>query len=221
MLKTETATLLIGLGALLIGCPSATGPSSGPHTESSAEGGCKDGEDNDHDGSSDCDDLDCRYAPACYDDSWGGWDTDDWDSGDWHDSGEDTGYDPGDGPIFGVGWTAAGLTLYVDNGAGTYTLGMAETDPASPDPWTGEDCFNGYTSGDGTTWLFCHPLGEAGGALATVGSVDEIVEGESTILSFRFEDVITYAVWSDRTGECWTWGHDPEYYAPAGCMDTW
>ena len=75
--------------------------------------------------------------------------------------------------------------------------------------------------GDGTTWLFCHPLGRTGTTLSSVGSVDEIVEGETTIFSFRLEDMITYAVWSDQTGACWTWGADVSYYTSVGCLDTW
>ena len=120
-------------------------------------------------------------------------------------------------PSFSASWSASGVTISIEDGSGSYEIGMAETDPASPDPWTGEDCLNGYTTGSGTTYLYCHPASSTGVALSTVTSLDDIVEGETTIFSSSLSSVITYAATSDSTGECWTWGHDTSYYTGAGC----
>lgn len=207
----------LALFAMASGCIETKPPSGGPYTESSIDAGCKDGEDNDGDEKTDCDDTDCRWSPACRSgDSWDDWDTD-WDT---HERDSDDPYDtgePGGEVSFEADWSASGLVLSVYNGSGTYTLGLVETDEASPDPWTGEDCAYGYTTGSGTVYLYCHPLSSLGGALSSVSSVDQIVEGETTIFREAFEDVITYAVWSDITGDCWVWGHEWRYYAGLGC----
>ena len=67
-------------------------------------------------------------------------------------------------------------------------------------------------------YLYCHPLSTSGGSLATVSSLRDIVEGETTLFPHTMEEVITYAIWSDSTGDCWTWGHDTRYYESAGCL---
>jgi hypothetical protein len=98
-------------------------------------------------------------------------------------------------------------------------MGMAETDPASSDPWTGEDCLNGYVLGDGSILLYCHPLSSTGGYFASGGNPLELDEDSETVFFSSLEDSITYAAWSDSTGDCWTWGARPSYYTHEGCVE--
>lgn len=120
---------------------------------------------------------------------------------------------------FSASWGPSGVTIDIENGSGTYELGMAETDSASPDPWTGEDCYEGYTLGDGTLLLYCHPLSSSGGSFTGGGNPNSLDESSQTVFTSAFEDVITYYVSSDSTGECWVWGHDPDYYSGLGCTE--
>lgn len=120
---------------------------------------------------------------------------------------------------FAAVWTALGVTIDLENGQGTYRLGLAETDPSSDDPWTGEDCYKGYWTEDGDHLLYCHPLSATGGSFWYGGDPNDLDEDTETALSWAKAEVVTYYVSSDRTGECWVWGHDPDYYASLGCLD--
>jgi len=134
------------------------------------------------------------------------------------DSAEGEGEGEGEGdPSFSDSWSASGVTISITDGSGTYTLGMAETDPASSDPWTGEDCLDGYTLSDGTVLLYCHPLSSSGGAFSSGGDPNDLDEDNETVFTSALENVITYAAWSDSSGECWTWGADTSYYTGEGC----
>lgn len=194
--------------ALGTACLQAVPPSGDPYAENTEKGGCKDGEDNDDDGSADCDDRDCAYAPACRWDSGGGRDTD---------HGHDT--DEDQDVAFYVDWSPSGVIVDIVYGSHEYELGMADTNPESADPWTGEDCFLGYTDADGQTWSLCHEMGPYGTALATVDTLDDLVESETTMLRDEQEDFITYYAISTATGECWTWGADPAYFSGLGCVE--
>ena len=136
---------------------------------------------------------------------------------------DDSGGEGGGDPSFSVSWTTAGANFAVTNGDGSYTLGIAETNGSS-DPWTGEDCLNGYNA-SGTLFLYCHPLSSTGGSFTsiyadvvagsrTLSSLDENTE---TLFDDSFEEGLTYGVWSDTSGDCWTWGADTSYYTGEGC----
>jgi len=117
------------------------------------------------------------------------------------------------------------LKITITGGSGKYMMGMTETDATSADPWTGEDCLDGYVLSDGSMLLFCHPLDETGGTFESI--YPDVVDGTRDIFSLDedtetlfyadFEDSITYGVWSASTGYCWTWGADPSYYTSEGC----
>lgn len=124
-------------------------------------------------------------------------------------------------------WNSTGVVIDIHNGFGSYLLGMAET-ATGDDPWTGEDCLNGYELSDGTLLYFCHPLDTDGGAFVSI--YDDVVAGSRSLSSLDedtetlfSEDVdgrITYAIWSDSTGDCWTWGQDTSYYVDgADCVE--
>lgn len=124
----------------------------------------------------------------------------------------------GDPVAFNAEWNDGGLNFSVFNGEGNYTLGMAETTRGSPDPWTGEDCLNGYTLGGGDVLLYCHPMSSTGGRLTTVERVEDIVEGSTTLFNQDDSSTIAYVIWSDSTGECWVSGPQAEsYYGGMGC----
>lgn len=118
-------------------------------------------------------------------------------------------------PTFEALWASSGVTIAITCGIGDYDIGLAETDPTSPEPWTGEDCFHGYVTADGVNFMGCHPASYNGVSLLSVGSTSELVWGETTLFSQDLEPVITYAAFSDFSGACVTWGADPDYYS--GC----
>lgn len=186
----------------LLACARAVPPTGGPYTESSVDGGCEDGSDNDHDGVSDCEDVDCARAPACARDSG---------------PGDDTGVAPILTPTIEATWSETGVSVQIEGGEIRYLLGMVETDPSSADPWSGEDCLMGYVSPSGTISLYCHPMSSTGVSLRTVAEIDQIVEGETTLLDLSRADHITYAAFTEDNRACWTWGSEPGYYDSAGC----
>lgn len=107
------------------------------------------------------------------------------------------------------------LVVEVFGGEGPYRLGLREGSD-STDPWTGEDCMDGYLGPDGTLYRYCHRLGPAGGILENVVSIDDLVEGETTLFWPGLD--ITYMLLSAEAGTCWTWGVEPRVYADAmGC----
>lgn len=118
--------------------------------------------------------------------------------------------------------SANGVTITIENGSGEYVLGMAETDPASPDPWTGEDCLNGHVDAG---LLYCHRLSSTGGVrehgfltdLADDAEDDD--DGYLSMYTLFFEDLqVTYALWNEDM-DCFTWGQDSTYYTGVGCTD--
>jgi hypothetical protein len=117
----------------------------------------------------------------------------------------------------GVSWgeePTDGVTLTFDCGtASGYQVGFAETG-AGDDGWYGEDCLPGEKSGAD----LCHSVPAAGTELSHVETLDEVVEGETTLLRAELVDGITWVVISaDDAAECWVGGHDPSYYDELGC----
>ena len=97
-----------------------------------------------------------------------------------------------------------------------YSLGFAETDAASPDPWTGEDCgYVGYTTGSGTTYMYCHDISATGGTLGIVVTFEDVIEGSTTLHSGGL--VNSFYLYEEGTGSCWTWGSDASYFFD--CVD--
>lgn len=129
-------------------------------------------------------------------------------------------YDPGSLFRAEVTYTSSNVALEIYNGIADYEFGMAETDAESPEPWTGEDCLNGYTTGSGVEYLLCHETSSTGIVLSAVDSVDEVIEGETTLMNYVSPEVTTYYLLSKAMGDCWVWGNDPMYYAGLGCTET-
>jgi hypothetical protein len=201
--------LLVALSVpSLFACTGLLAPAEG----SSNVAECADTLDNDGDGSTDCEDPDCDVLVACanLDTAGGDADTD-------SDSDSDSDSDADSDPVFDVAWGDLGLTFSVDGESGTFNLGIAET-AASEDPWTGEDCLNGYSLGNGDVLLYCHDDLSDGDTLAYNGSPVDLDESRETVFSGdQFESRVTYYVYSNASGDCFTWGDDPSYYAGLGC----
>lgn len=129
----------------------------------------------------------------------------------------------GDGRLaFEVIWDEEGVTLVITNGEGAYNWGMAQTDARAAEPWTGEDCYMGYVTEEGTLDLFCHGATAEGDRLTTVYSVAEL-ELDTTLFTDEIaaSETITYYVSSDTTPDCYVWGARPSYYGGLGCLESW
>jgi hypothetical protein len=130
------------------------------------------------------------------------------------DSGSDT--DPGpSGPQTATfTWIdGANLEVVVTN-VGTGTFGMAETGRGGAG-WYSENCIDGpycHTIHDGVnSFLSVHEN-------ATGVPWDGALQENETLMHQSSEENITYAVW-DSTGACVvSEGHQPDYYAPQGCL---
>jgi hypothetical protein len=116
-----------------------------------------------------------------------------------------------------VTWSADGVAVGLTNGSGTYSFGMAET--GSANGWYGEDCIDGAGPNSGD-YDICHDSMPAGGySLASVHDPDAVVANETTLLLDSMADGITYLIYSNATGDCWTSGNDTSYYGDFGCTD--
>ena len=125
--------------------------------------------------------------------------------------------DPDDGrESLSVVWGPASITLSIsdlgdDNAA---WFGLAETGCGDPSScWYGEDCIYGYEN-----YFYCHPSSPTGVELDYGADINTLQEGINTLFTNdSFDGTVTYYVESDS--QCWTWGHDPSYYAGLGCQD--
>ncbi len=128
-----------------------------------------------------------------------------------------------------VSFGSDSLTVTIsEDGPGGYWLGMAET-AASDDPWTGEDCYLGYTLTDGTVLSYCHNAGDGGTlTLSYGGDPTDLDDSTETVFSAEQDGRITYYLYSDPTwggnDMCWVWGNESSYYDALGCNEmygTW
>lgn len=161
-------------------------------------------------------------------DRWDTGDTDGWwrDTGEWDTGGDvDVDVDVDDDWVeVEMVWQEDGLYLYAWGASDEWSFGMAELDLDSDwFGWTGEDCLEGDIDDAGTSWQLCHPVeNDAEVWLAGVETPEEIVEGETTMMNSAMdeEDHVAYALWSEETGECYTWGAQSWYYESfAGCEE--
>ena len=121
-------------------------------------------------------------------------------------------------PAFATDWGETAFTIIIAGGPGAYWFGWAQDDVI--DPWTGEDCIYGYTTGSGDTLAYCHDAGDTGTTLTYGGDPAALAAG-TTVWSAPFQDQATYYVESDTEfggdGACWVWGADVTYYDGLGC----
>lgn len=101
-------------------------------------------------------------------------------------------------------WNEVSVTIDIYGGGGDeFWCGLAETG-SDDNPWVEESCVGS---------LYCHPCGKLGVELALGGDRDDLDEGRETgFPDMSYQTGVTYYVESKSTGECWVWGHNPNYY---------
>lgn len=122
-----------------------------------------------------------------------------------------------------VDWGDTQFTMAVAP-SGAYQLGMAETGGSCGDSvscWTGEDCFDGFSTPDGTLLgPWCHAVTDGAVSLEYGGDYTDLAAG-TTVFQPAFAGTVTYVLLPEGstrgTEPCWVFGHDPDYYADLGC----
>lgn len=124
-------------------------------------------------------------------------------------------------PGYSVTWGATAVSLDITDGTGATQWGLAEDGGSSADPWTGEDCLNGYTLGDGSVLKYCHDGSASGAELAYGGNPNSLGNGETV-----FSNLETANKYSDANvghyvlmdGSCVVFGAGAaSYYSSLGC----
>jgi|GEM_PF-5553654 len=118
-----------------------------------------------------------------------------------------------------VEWSESHLNLsfITYDELGSYYFGLAQTELASPNKWTGEDCHLGY-SHEEQSFRYCHPA-RTGLTLSYGAAYSEVIEGFSTHFSGpEFESQVTYIIKEAISGCCWVWGGSPTYYQDLSCL---
>lgn len=121
-------------------------------------------------------------------------------------------------PVAYAEWTdSRTLVLSIEQYAelGPYGFGLAETGNLGGDGWDGEDCIEGTSDG----YDLCHNV-PADGVLTLTsihpdegGSIDQLVEDETTLMSGPRGPGLTYVlIRATEDANCWTWGHNPQHY---------
>ena len=147
-------------------------------------------------------------------------------------------------PTVDIDWLADHLAITITNGQGyAFEFGLTESSQeCSIDTeygcWTGEDCFSGYVTPQGTYAhiSYCHPLREDGGELEYSTGLIEVITGSNNSYvipgtrtafpspnanqSYEFE--VTYflratSVGSNPVTKCWAWGKDPDHFLSLNC----
>ena len=118
-------------------------------------------------------------------------------------------------------WSGDGVVISISNGTDSsgYDLGMAQT--GSDEGWAGEDCLGEIPAAfdymiDGG-YQYCHHINQTGGTLSTVMTIEEVVEGSTTLFSQGLEATITYVLFECSSNVCYSWGDDVGYYDGKGC----
>lgn len=118
---------------------------------------------------------------------------------------------------FAGSWSASGL-YFAACGAGSYSIGMAET---TSNGWLGEDCLDGPAGpGHGDEIDVCHDaLTAPGFSLRTVITPPEVVANETTLFTDTVAQAghLAYLLLDNATGECWTQNDPLGFYDALGC----
>jgi len=125
-------------------------------------------------------------------------------------------------PSVSVTWGDSALRVELTD-PGSWQLGMAETGGScggAVSCWTGEDCFRGFTSSEGTAvGPYCHGLEDGLTELKYGGDIYDLEEG-MTAFQPDFSGTVTYLlIPSDDTQQCLSFGDDPSYFSSLGCQD--
>lgn len=147
---------------------------------------CRDGADNDQDGAFDCDDDGCAGSPDC----------------------EDEGEPP---PVLSLQADAELVIVRITERSGDFEIGFAET--SGSDPWTGEDCLDGYTLGTGDEILVCHEVDGGSRELRVVHNPYDVIDGY-TLFTDEVLATAAIVVIDADSDECWA---NHSYYDALGC----
>ena len=138
---------------------------------------------------------------------------------------EDTAEDTAEEPLecsplsVSVQWTLEHFSISFEtyDELGSYYLGIAQTETAAANKWTGEDCHLGFAHEE-EHYNYCHPA-RSGIDLIYGATYEDIIEGYSTHFSGpEFENEVTYIIKEAISGCCWSWGGSPEYYQDLSCL---
>jgi hypothetical protein len=110
------------------------------------------------------------------------------------------------------GLTAEGVDVVITNGSGRYRFGLVQSGTA--DNWTGEDCWNGYTTGTGEVYRYCHEISSAGGTLTRTDTLP-LEEGQTLFYDGIPGSVGFYL--EDESGACYVWGDAAAWWDSLGC----
>lgn len=122
-----------------------------------------------------------------------------------------------------VSWGEVAFELTVSDGA-DWRLGMAETGGSCGGDvacWTGEDCYAGFDTGDGSTLgPYCHEVAGGEASLVYGGDLTDLQAG-TTVFRPDFADTVTFLLIpgddTRSTEPCLVFGDAPAYYADLGC----
>jgi hypothetical protein len=134
------------------------------------------------------------------------------DSGCEPDTDTDTDTDTDVDTSFTTAWNAAGVTLSISGGSGTYSFGMAEQ---SANGWYGEDCVPGAGPNSGD-FDICHDSVSASGiSLTTVSKPADVVANVSTLFNVTIAEAghLAYMLGDNATGDCWEQNDADNYYS--------
>jgi hypothetical protein len=164
-------------------------------------GGGGDGASAEDAGSADAGEVDARVSLECIDEDY---------------PGEDWLAEP-EPPVVSAEWTdSRTLVVTISSGAelGPYYFGLVEN-AGSADGWDGEDCIDGVLDDHD----FCHMV-PADGVLTLTsvhpdegGTIEELQEDVTTLMNAARAPGLTYVlIRATEDANCWTWGHDPQFY---------
>jgi hypothetical protein len=107
---------------------------------------------------------------------------------------------------------ADGVDVVITNGSGDYNFGIVQS--GTSDNWTGEDCYQGYTTGAGDNLQFCHAMSSSGGSLTKAETLP-LADGETLFYDGLPGSVGFYL--EDSSGACYVWGDAASWWDAIGC----
>ncbi len=140
----------------------------------------------------------------------------------------DTGWDSGGGYYGGVEYSEAfgpqdvqvtlssrGMRVAVVDAPGPMSFGFAQTaDCAGDTCWQAESCMP-----DASGLSICHDLDASKLELVPVAAADHLIPSSTTLVGPGLEGKLTFML--DAGTACYTWGHNPSYYADALGCEVW
>jgi len=122
---------------------------------------------------------------------------------------------PGFGPEdVAVSLTREGLVVRLLEPTPGLTMGLAQTGDCDGDCWVAESC-----TADAIGGAVCHDLSEDGVVLLPVSATDQVLPSHTTRVTPGQQGFLTFML--DDGAQCYTWGHDPTFYAERYGCSVW